>query len=89
MIPRWIAQLMAQERCRTYGLPKTRPSSCTSQSRCSVAWRCSCGYECVVKQALVCPKCGKRQRQPNAEGESRAASARTLHPLVGSLNQEV
>ena len=24
----------------------------------------------------------------NAEGESRAASARTLHPLVGSLNQE-
>ena len=25
---------------------------------------------------------------PNSEGESRAASARTLHPLVGSLNQE-
>ena len=24
--------------------------------------------------------------QPNAEGESRAASARTLHPLVGSLD---
>jgi hypothetical protein len=23
---------------------------------------------------------------PNAEGESRAASARTLHPLVGSLD---
>ena len=24
----------------------------------------------------------------NAEGESRAASARTLHPLVGSLDSE-
>jgi hypothetical protein len=34
----------------------------------------------------VARRLGIIRLSPNAEGESRAASARTLHPLVGSLD---
>jgi len=35
-------------------------------------------------RGVTCTKC--LSQSPNTEGESRAASARTLHPLVGSLD---
>lgn len=35
MIPKWIADLMAWNRCRTYGVAKPPPSSCTSRTPCS------------------------------------------------------
>jgi hypothetical protein len=55
MIPKWIARLMAQERCRTYGLPKTRPSCCTCQSRCSEMLRDPDGkfHQCIRRAAKL------------------------------------
>ena len=34
----------------------------------------------------IAPEVERINRRTNSEGESRAASARTLHPLVGSLD---